>query len=56
MIILSGQLEIGLGEHLEQPGELLVAMEATGHYWKNVFVALVAATDRLSAWLRQALG
>ena len=27
---------------LGPPGELLVAMEATGHYWKNLFAALVA--------------
>jgi transposase len=25
------------------PGDLLVAMEATGHYWRNVFAALAAA-------------
>jgi transposase len=25
------------------PPEALVAMEATGHYWKNLFAALVAA-------------
>lgn len=28
---------------LDTPGEVLVAMEATGHYWKNLFAALVAA-------------
>jgi transposase len=28
---------------LGTPGDILVAMEATGHYWKNVFVALAAA-------------
>lgn len=27
---------------LGAPGELLVAMEATGHYWKNLFAALVS--------------
>lgn len=27
---------------LGAPGELLIAMEATGHYWKNLFVALAA--------------
>lgn len=27
---------------LDAPGELLVAMEATGHYWKNLFAALAA--------------
>jgi transposase len=27
---------------LGTPGEVLVAMEATGHYWKNLFAALVA--------------
>jgi transposase len=31
-----------LFELLGAPGELLVAMEATGHYWKNLFAALVA--------------
>lgn len=28
---------------LSTPGEVLIAMEATGHYWKNLFAALVAA-------------
>jgi transposase len=28
---------------LESPAEILVAMEATGHYWKNLFAALAAA-------------
>jgi transposase len=28
---------------LDPPGEVLIAMEATGHYWKNLFAALVAA-------------
>jgi transposase len=28
---------------LGAPGEVLIAMEATGHYWKNLFAALVAA-------------
>lgn len=28
---------------LGAPGELLIAMEATGHYWKNLFAALVSA-------------
>ena len=28
---------------LGAPGDLLVAMEATGHYWKNLFAALAAA-------------
>jgi transposase len=27
----------------ERPPDALVAMEATGHYWKNLFAALVAA-------------
>lgn len=27
---------------LAPPGEVLVAMEATGHYWKNLFAALAA--------------
>ena len=31
-----------LVELLGAPGELLIAMEATGHYWKNLFAALVA--------------
>jgi transposase len=28
---------------LGAPAELLIAMEATGHYWKNLFAALAAA-------------
>src|SRR5512142_2455149 len=28
---------------LGEPGDLLVAMEATGHYWQNLFAALAAA-------------
>jgi transposase len=28
---------------LGAPGEILIAMEATGHYWKNLFAALAAA-------------
>ena len=28
---------------LSTPGEVLIAMEATGHYWKNLFAALAAA-------------
>lgn len=28
---------------LGPPGEVLIAMEATGHYWKNLFAALAAA-------------
>jgi transposase len=32
-----------LFELLGAPAELLVAMEATGHYWKNLFAALVAS-------------
>ena len=28
---------------LGAPGDLLLAMEATGHYWKNLFAALTAA-------------
>lgn len=31
-----------LFEKLGSPGGTLVAMEATGHYWKNLFAALVA--------------
>jgi transposase len=30
-------------EALGTPGDLLVAMEATGHYWRNLFAALAAA-------------
>ena len=30
-------------ELLGSPGDLLVAMEATGHYWRNVYAALAAA-------------
>jgi transposase len=30
-------------ELLGPPGEVLIAMEATGHYWKNLFAALIAA-------------
>lgn len=30
-------------ELLGPPGDLLVAMEATGHYWRNVYAALAAA-------------
>ena len=32
-----------LFEVLGAPSEVLIAMEATGHYWKNLFAALVAA-------------
>jgi transposase len=32
-----------LFEVLGAPTDALVAMEATGHYWKNLFAALVAA-------------
>jgi transposase len=32
-----------LVELLGSPGDLLVAMEATGHYWRNLFAALAAA-------------
>jgi len=28
---------------LGSPSEVLIAMEATGHYWKNLFAALVTA-------------
>jgi len=31
-----------LFELLGPPGDLLVALEATGHYWRNLFVALIA--------------
>ena len=30
-------------ELLGQPGEVLIAMEATGHYWKNLFAVLASA-------------
>lgn len=33
----------GMLEFLGAPAECLVAMEATGHYWQNVFAALAAA-------------
>ena len=33
---------------LGTPGEVLVAMEATGHYWKNVFAALAAVGHRVA--------
>jgi transposase len=29
---------------LGPPGEILIAMEATGHYWKNLFAALTAGS------------
>lgn len=32
-----------LFEVLGAPGDLLIAMEATGHYWKNLFAALASA-------------
>ena len=32
-----------LFERLGPPNELLIAMEATGHYWQNLFAALVSA-------------
>ena len=32
-----------LFELLGTPNQLLIAMEATGHYWKNLFAALVSA-------------
>ncbi len=31
-----------LGELLGSPADCLIAMEATGHYWKNLFVSLAA--------------
>lgn len=33
---------------LGTPGEVLVAMEATGHYWKNLFAVLAAAGHAVS--------
>jgi transposase len=33
---------------LGPPGDLLIAMEATGHYWKNLFAALAAAGHRIA--------
>ena len=33
---------------LGTPGEVLIAMEATGHYWKNLFAALAAAGHRVA--------
>jgi transposase len=35
-------------EALGTPGEVLVAMEATGHYWKNLFAVLAAAGHRIA--------
>lgn len=33
---------------LGMPGDVLVAVEATGHYWKNVFAVLAAAGHRIA--------
>jgi transposase len=33
---------------LGNPNELLIAMEATGHYWKNLFAVLAAAGHRIA--------
>jgi transposase len=33
---------------LGKPGEVLIAMEATGHYWKNLFAALVSAGHQVA--------
>ena len=33
---------------LGTPGEVLIAMEATGHYWKNLFAALATAGHRVA--------
>src|SRR5205085_8341348 len=33
---------------LGTPGEMLIAMEATGHYWKNLFAVLAAAGHRIA--------
>ena len=41
-----GEDDVGYRKTLDllgTPGEVLVAMEATGHYWKNLFAALAAA-------------
>lgn len=35
-------------EVLGMPGEVLIAMEATGHYWKNLFAVLTAAGHRIA--------
>jgi transposase len=35
-------------ELLGPPGEVLIAMEATGHYWKNLFAVLAAAEHRVA--------
>jgi transposase len=35
-------------ELLDSPGEVLVAMEATGHYWKNLFAVLAAAGHNIA--------
>lgn len=37
-----------LFKSLGEPKDLLVAMEATGHYWKNLFAALVAEGYRVA--------
>ena len=33
---------------LGAPGEVLIAMEATGHYWKNLFAVLAAAGHQIA--------
>jgi transposase len=33
---------------LGTPGDVLIAMEATGHYWKNLFAVLAAAGHRIA--------
>jgi transposase len=33
---------------LGTPGEVLIAMEATGHYWKNLFATLAAAGHQIA--------
>ena len=33
---------------LGAPGEVLIVMEATGHYWKNLFAVLAAAGHRIA--------
>ena len=35
---------------LRSPAGTLVALEATGHYWKNLFAALVTRGFRLRHW------
>jgi transposase len=42
-------------ELLGEPADALVAMEATGHYWKNLFAALVARGFVVALLVRRSL-